>query len=271
MIKQERKFNWRLFARNRRHLLFAVGIVVCTVLLILKALFPLAQAVLEANQQLVKKGQTTKQLEEKLRRLEELDNSVFLEKQELVNGILPSKKPVLELLTGLNVVAAKAGVRFSDFQVSPGLIASSSAETAKTSGDKKGSTKDKNYDALVVQVTIEGSFNQVQNFLREVERLAPLTTVTDLDLSIRREDNSGIVQADDPASAELKLDTYYYTQSLSAALTAPLPPMTATHDELVEQLQEFTFPTRQQQEQILEGDIYDLFGITGAEIREIER
>jgi hypothetical protein len=261
------KFNWRLFVRNRQFLLYSIGISLLSIIIVWQAAIPLVNSMLAVNSELSKQRIMVAQLGQKAARLRELQSQDIVVSQDLVNAVLPSKKPVLELLTGLNLVAGRAGVSFRDFTVSPGQIASTSAETSAQAQTRR-TTKDSGpYDALLVELTAEGSFDQIQTFLGEVELLAPFTTVTDLSLNIRRS-RSGIVDADDFVSAEMMLSTNYYTQSLKAALTSPLPVITTKHEDVLSQLESFTFPSSQQQQQVVDQGVFDLFGISTDQLLE---
>jgi hypothetical protein len=258
-MKIEKKINWRLFVRNRRFLLYAVGVIVLSLGLVLKASVPLVSSILSADSELKEKNKSVRQLEQKAESLRNLQAGDVVAKQQLVNQILPSRKPVLELLTSLNVVAGQTGVSFIDFQVSPGEIASDSTAVSPRAVARKN--KDMSYDTVSVQLTAVGTFQQVQEFLRKTEQLAPLTTVTDLNLSIKRK-RVGVVEENDAVSAELVLDTYFYTQSLKAALAAPLPALNQQHEDLLAQLGTFMVPTYSQQQEIISSGVLDLFGVT---------
>ena len=260
------QFNWRLFILNRRYLLYAVGAFLLSLVLIFQAIMPLAQGILETNAALSQQNKMVEQLTQKAARLRELESDNNFENQQLVNSVLPSKKPVLELLTGLNVAAGKSGVSFTDLAVSPGQIATSSTETNAIAQLKKRSSRSsEQYDSLSVQLTAEGTFDQVQIFLKEVENLAPFTTVTDLNLSIRRR-RVGIVQSDDFVSAEMMLASHYYTQSLKSALASQLPEITAEHEQVLTQITTFTYPTLHDQREVVSQGVFDLFGINTTQL-----
>jgi Tfp pilus assembly protein PilO len=261
MIKTEKKFNWRLVVRNRRYLLYGIAVNIFSALMIWQASVPIVSKILELNTDYTKKNTVVRQLEQKNQALNNLQADTIIAQQTLVNQVLPSRKPVLELLTGINVVAGQTGVSFTDFVISPGEIASdSTAVASKKQAAKKGKTNTA-YDTIDIKLTAVGTFGQIQEFLRRVEQLAPLTTVTDLDLSIGKR-SGGVVQGDDAVSAELVLNTHFFTQSLQTAISAPLPSLDQTHQDLLAQLQTFIVPTFNQQQEVISSGVLDLFGIS---------
>lgn len=255
--------NIALIMSTRKSLVTAVALVVTSVVLIIISVtqvssFFATQDKLEATQKKVN------QLNEKTQKLEQLKFTPEYAQAERMNEVLPSRKPLLELLNNLNAVANETGVSITEFQINPGEIATEAAKTASTAQKKK--TGD--YDQLDLELSILGDLNQVKEFMSLIERVSPLTTITSLTID-RKVAAAG--QDSQQTRADLSLSTYYYTKPIAATLSAPLPAISPEERAIFQDILAFTPPQGESQTQIIGGDNTDLFGIDGLAVSDLEK
>jgi hypothetical protein len=207
-------------------------------------------------------------LEKKVQELEGVTTSVAYAQSDQVNQALPSRKPLLELLTNMNSVVQSSQVVITNIELSPGQIASAGADTTDVpvplTPVKTGAG---DYDELEIEMSAEGTLDQINSFLNSVEKIVPTTTVTKLSLE-KQPQKTG--QTQQRFEADLALTSYYFTKPVSAAIDAPLPPIGPAEEEVLAKLKTFTYTPLVKQQMIQGGGLEDLFGVTkgtGAESR----
>ena len=269
-MKKKQEINIRSLVINRRYLIFSgIGILVVLMVVFL-GIIPQVNNLLDMRREIDSGQERLSILRQKTIDLENIEAKEAYDSLESVNRLLPSKKPLLELLTALDLVSGKNNVTFVDLSLSPGKIASESAEfldVAKTTSRRKkiqSSTGD-GYDSLVVELEIFGLFNNVQQFFLDIEKVAPLTTITSLSLDIKSND---IIRPSDEVQAEVVLGSYYFTQSVAAGLGSSLPNIGNKEREIIEEIKNYLYPTINVQKQIEGGGLEDLFGLSLREIEE---
>jgi Tfp pilus assembly protein PilO len=208
--------NLHLLVVTRQYLLYTIGLAVLILALFGGLFIPQARESYDTFTKLQNEKPNTAKLTQKKNALDSIPATAEYAQIEIVDKALPSRKPVLELLTSLNTVSQNTGVRIESFNLSPGLVASDSA-TEKT--QKSGTSS---YGALKVAVDISGTFKQVQDFIIQVERVSPFTTVTTMDLSGTL-DETKAADADQQFKASLDTETYFFTQSIAVRVDTPLP------------------------------------------------
>jgi Tfp pilus assembly protein PilO len=227
-------FNWRLFVYTRKNLLVGIGAILAGLLIVAFAIWPQISSLIETQTKLKKEQAELKKVTIKLQELDQIKVSPEFSQVDTVNQVLPSRKPLLELMTGLNSISGATGVAISDLKIAPGQIATDSSEL--TASSKKNP---KDYAFLDLSVVISGELNNIQRFLSLIEQISPITTITKINLS--REHKmaaSGAVLT----KAELDLRVYYFTQQITFSLTAPLPKTSAKELEIFKTIQSFTIP-----------------------------
>lgn len=263
--------NYRYYLTTRRYLVLTGAAALVAVVIALVGIFPQVQASLTAWGQLQKENQAVATLQKKADELSKVQSSIAFAKADIVNQVLPAKKPLLELLTAISDAAQTTSVQTTEISLSPGSIATDSASlvaqaaapsrTTK-SGQRAKTVSKKAYDSIDVNMKVLGTLAQINQFFTLVERTAPTSILTSISLN---KFNTGRESA--PASpdlqrfeAEITVTTYYYTQSVTAALETPLPPITAVEEKVLAELDNFTFPTVEAQPQVRGGGLENLFG-----------
>jgi Tfp pilus assembly protein PilO len=263
-MKKKSEINFKSLIINRRYLLFSMASALVALIVIFSGITSQINNIFDLRREIKVGQEKVAVLRQKTIDLENIEAREAYKSQDLVNKILPSKKPLLELLTSLNTVASQNNVIFVDLSLSPGKIASESAEflgEAKSSSQRKKTQPKVNlegYDTLVVEVEISGLFSDVQNFFLDIEKVAPLTTITSLSLDIKSDD---IIRPSDEVQAELVLSSYFFTQSVTANLSSSLPNIGIKEQEIINEVGSYALPAFSVQKQIEGGGLNDLFGL----------
>jgi Tfp pilus assembly protein PilO len=263
-MKKKEKVSFSSLLLNRRYLVMSVVGGLLIILILFSGFIPQINSLFELNDQINRDEKKLSALRQKAVDLENIEAQEAYRYVDSVDQILPSKKPLLELLTSLNMVATRNNVRFNNLSLTPGEIASESAEflsSAKSSKKKrsKKTANQKEFDTLNVELEISGMFSDMQKFFLDIERVAPLITITGLSLDIN---SDNIVKSTDQVKAELVLSTYYFTQSVSAALETSLPNIGSREQEIITEIRGYSYPTVEAQQQVMGGGLEDLFGLS---------
>lgn len=246
-------FNLRIFLATRQQFVLSLVLGFVGVCLVLFAIIPWTQQAYGFFQEWNNEKPTLQKLQAKLQQLQSLEYTPEYSQVGMVSEALPSKKPLLELLTSLNSVSSQTTVSIDSFEISPGLIATDAAsleQVVKSSGP---------YDKLTLALKLTGTFESIQEFMVQLERISPFTTITSLDLSDPKPALDGTLFQ----SAELTTETYYFTQPIRVTVDAPLPQLSATDRTVLTALEEFSVTTIPLQTEIRGGGLDDLFGVKG--------
>lgn len=253
--------NWQSLVNNRRYLLLSIGTGLIATLILFSGLIPNIRSVIELNQELQTEKRDLADLQRKYARLESVVTLDSFAAEDEVAKILPSRKPLLELLSTLSEVAGENNIQISRLSLSPGEIASESAEFLNSARAQRGGTSQRasidGYDTIQVELETNGTFANTQQFFLDIERAAPLITIRSLSIDV---DTDDVIRPEDDVSAELLLSTYYFTQPISSRLDSPLPNIGNAEQAVLTEILGYRYPAFSQQQQIIGGGLENLFG-----------
>lgn len=254
MFEQLQSLNLRYLWSTRRYLVLSVGLFTLTALMAIFALYRQIQTNFDVYGNLKKGRAQIQKLEKKNAQLSQLESSELLQASDQINLSLPSQKPVTPLLLGLNAVSRTAGVTLDSVALSPGEVSTDSGQIAQKKSGK--------FDSLDLELTVSGTLDQINVFLREIERFAPFSTVSNLELSKKsRDDTNSAFEAD------LIITTYYFSQTVKVTTDSLASvTLTAGQQEALASIKSFLFPQYQQPTNIQGGGLEDLFGIEELEV-----
>ncbi len=249
----------RILLATRKPFLFSLGIGITAFILIAAIMIPQIQETIALYGKLNAELPKTDLLKKKLAALESVVNTAEYAQIQIVDDALPSKKPLLELLMSLYSVSSQTGILIQQFQLSPGLVASDAASLANQPGARQQGV----YDSMVVSMNVTGTFKQIQEFLVQVEKASPFTTVTEMDIT-------GELSGKNPADkqtrvfqADLTTKTYFFTQPISVRVETPLPVLAVKEQNVLATLASFIPNILPEQKEIQGGGLEDLFGVPG--------
>ncbi len=256
-MKNKKPFNIDMFVTNRKHMIIAIVLGLVTTGLVLFAIIPQFQEFLSLRSELSKESPKLEKLKEKLVELQNIRFTPEFAQAEIVESALPSKKPLLELLTSLNTIAVSNDIKIENFDLSPGIIATNTAELQIDSTKKLSSD---GVDTIEVSMDAIGAFGNVQQFLIDLEKISPFTTIATLSLN-------SVKNGDDFDNEELGMraalitESHFFTQTVIASLEAPLPTLNTSELNVLQELQSFSVSGLPEQLKVKNGGLEDLFGI----------
>ena len=253
LVKED--LNYKMLLQTRREMIGAVLVALAAVVVTLAVTVPQIGQALEARESYAKQEPKVAKLRQKLANLDNVQFTPEYTQEALVDDALPSKKPLLELLTSLSQVTEATDVTIEEFAINPGEIASDAAQLQE--GRRRGSSGP--VDSLEVEMQISGSFDQLQQFFSLVEKVAPFTTITKLRLGQER--SSRIADQGPVVDAQLTTQTYFFVQPVAVTVDAALPSLTPREVYVLEQLQDFSLVQLPEQTSITGGGLQDLFGV----------
>lgn len=244
---------------HRRDLVLASAVVVVGVVVLLFLVVGQISAILELQNQVQTAQQEKIQLQQKNQVLQEATSNPLLAQEEAINSALADVKPLTQLLTALSGVADSAQVAVTKVNLSPGLISSESAKVA--AGAPVSNSTIPGVDIMKIEITVQGAFSQINDFLVRLDNMSPLVIVNVFKL----QDSSGREEID-RFEATLTLDTYFYTQSVATTLTQELPTVDAASLQIVDEIATFSRTNFALPTQIVGGGVEDLFGLSQSEL-----
>jgi hypothetical protein len=285
--------NYKLILRNRRFLIMTALLAWANFILIMYVLKPSVTKITRTTNKLSSQQQELSKLEQKLSELNQIHLSDEFRKKDKVDEVLPSHKPLLELLANLNQAAKKTKILFTNFEISPGKVASPGAEVELNQGGQ-------GYNSLELELSIKGLNADVEEFISLVEKIAPLTTITQLEISrqetqpeqaqhqleqaVQRQNANGTATAsgqnqdltDDQTQTEFNSDqahivttanmimlTYYYTKDVESTLSSSLPSVGEEEVKVFDTIQKFRPSNFEPQTELKHSDLEDIFGVEG--------
>ncbi|NCN06789.1 MAG: hypothetical protein GW946_03025 [Candidatus Pacebacteria bacterium] len=257
MKEKKQNFNLQLFLHIRQRLVIAIGVCLGTLLVVFLFGVPQLQQAFETRAKLQKESARLDKLKQKLSELDSVSYEPAFGQVEFISETLPSKKPLLELLTSLYAVTQKSGVIVDDFSVRPGLVATTAAELSKV-------TKNKNagYDTIDLTLTITGSFDQIQDFILLTETVTPFTTISSFSLNATFGESTSQKERN-VFTADLATSTFFFTQPISVSLEQPLPKLAEQDYIVLSELSEYERINLPEQSTVFGGGSIDFFQVEG--------
>lgn len=258
-VKLNQQNNIKYFYNTRRFLVWTGFLGLLSVGIILLSIVPQINSTNKLYNEMLKENKRLAQLRVKVSQLDDASNSTILVNSDKINSTLPSKKPLLELLSGLNGIGNKTQVSFNDISLTPGEISTKSAESAATKKKKESNIAAKKYEVLDLDVTVTGKIQNINQFLKEVELLAPFTNVTAMALNEKTTNNQDLSFSDTVFEAKLTITTYFFNRAITATIDSSLPQLTAAQQSVINGIQNFTYTTVEAQSEIRGGGLENLF------------
>lgn len=259
MIENKETFNWRLFWNTRKEFVLAILLFSLSALVLLVGVFQQISPVQETLSELSKKQAELDKFQNKANNLEALVTGPEKNSFPEVDSVLPSYKPLLELLSNLNSTANSTQVVIKNFSLNPGAIASDSTQVKKSNSGQA-------YDYLDLDFSVIGPLWRIQSFMSLIEQSSPISTITRMALNRDISENP-----DSEAQANLVLRTFYFTQAIKTTISSPLPEISAKDEQILAEIRQLIPNNLEKQNEVIKGDRGDLFGIQGMTIEELEK
>lgn len=259
MIENKSEINWKLFWNTRKELVLAIlFFIMSAMILFIGIINQISPIKADMSKLKEREGELAKFLE-KAEQLKQLAVDPNFNQSSDIDKVLPSHKPLLEILSNLNNVANNSEVAIKNFSLNPGEIASDTTKVKKSTNNQK-------YDYLDLDFSVSGPLWKIQNFLSLIEQVTPISTVTSISIS-RNIDEDKNAQA----QADLVLRTFYFTQPIKTTITNPLPEIAAADRQILNDINELIPNDLEKQEDVIKGNRGNLFGIQDKSIEELEK
>jgi len=262
----------------RRFFILSVVMAVTAVCIVLFAILPQVQQIIEAQTMIKTENTTLANLKRKIQGLAQVNDLAEYVDRDKVDEALPFQKPLLPILETAKRVSIESSARLITIETTPGKLASISARAAginntiSASGAATpvavggvanqvyGATGDQIHgvDKMDISVSVQGTLAQISDFISRIEKSTPITNVTEirLDNEVRMPD--GLPEF----TAALRLSSFYFTRAIQVAIDAPLPETGAKERSFLIELENYTIGSQVTNSTTVEGGGQnDLFGI----------
>jgi len=258
--KKKAGFNVQHFLRARRYLAISIGISLVCIVIFFSAIFPRVQGIQTKRQTVQKEQKKLESNQQKLQILENVESIDVYAQKDRINALLPSEKPLLPLLRRLETLSGESNVIVTEFGLSPGQISSGSAQAKQSS---KNENVVKNTQSVETKLTVLGKIGDINAFLRALNTVSPITSVSALSLKkINTRSNEQVADNTPVFEVTLTLQTFYFLGKVESKASQQLPSIDEIGEEVIAKIQSYTIPTVSQQVPIgpvIGGGKQDLF------------
>jgi hypothetical protein len=259
MIENRSEFNWRLFWNTRKELVLAGLFFIISAMMLLIGIIQQITPIQKDLATLKERELELAKFYEKAEQLKQLAIDPNFNKSSDIDQVLPSHKPLLEILNNLNSVANNTEVVIKNFSLNPGEIATDSTKVKKSTSTQK-------YDQLDLDFSVSGPLWKIQNFLNLIEQVTPISTITSISINRNIDDDKDAL-----AQADLVLRSFYFTQPIKTTITSPLPDITNAERTIINNINELIPSNLEKQEEVITGDRGNLFGLQEQSVEELEK
>lgn len=259
MIENQNEINWKLFWNTRKELVLAILFFIIGAMIIFVGIFNQIAPIKADLNKLKERNQELAKFSEKAQQLKQMAADPNINQSSDIDKVLPSHKPLLEILNNLNSVADTSEVVIKNFSLNPGEIATDTTKVKKSSNEQR-------YDYLDLDFGVSGPLWKIQEFLNLIEQVTPISTITSISIS-RNIDEDKNAQA----QATLVLRTFYFTQPIKTTIISPLPAIAAADRKILNNINELIPNELEKQAEVIKGNRGNLFGIQNKSIEELEK
>lgn len=209
--------------RKHTDLAKAVLLYFASVLIIIIAVIPIFNNANSARRELVADKKTLDDVTNKVVILTGLDSVVLDSRLSELNRILPARKDIVSYLVTLDGLSRDLDLSLGSISLTPGDVsdASHSAETSD------GSRRVASLSVIESEVSIDGDEDDIYEFLRNIEEVAPLMQVKD----------TSVTRVDELFTLKLRLGMLYSEEGVSSDLKGVVSIFTPEEERLFEQIQ----------------------------------
>ncbi len=259
MIKNINEINWKLFWNTRKELVLAILFFIISFIMLLAGIIQQIKPITIDVTELKSKKAELAKFSEKSEQLKQLAADPNFKQSSSIDKVLPSHKPLLEILSNLNTIAYHSEVIIKNFSLNPGEIATDTTKVKK-------STSNQRYDYLDLDFSVSGQLWKIPDFITLIEQVTPISTVTSISINRNIDENK-----DAQAQADLVLRTFFFTQPIKTTITNPLPVIAAADRKIINSINELIPNNLETQENVITGNRGNLFGLQDQTVDELEK
>lgn len=227
-----------MFSNNKSSFFISPFIVLIFCLgMALMFIKPKAEEIFQLRDNITAETERIVRLTEKENFLRSLNETALSDDLKILETALPSDKDVPSFMSTVNLLATEASISVTTISLSPGKI---STDTAKVNRGEKLIASDENATKLPINLTIEGSYDSVKNFITRMARAMPLQTVQSINFT-RTADKEGIFGL---LSSKFFLSIHYKLMPKTIGkISDPLEEITKEEENLLSELVNYTKPS----------------------------
>jgi len=147
-----------------------LAVIAMVTMLTLLIVRPTLIKVITGQQENQKNKKILAQLIDKAEKLSSIDEVEMQKRVKSIEEVLPSEKPVMELINVLEQLSAEKEVIFSGIELKPGTI------------EEKAVNNPSKQKSLDISFNIEGKLANVSSFINDLEKTPPLMKIETMDL-----------------------------------------------------------------------------------------
>lgn len=209
---------------SKRLVMFSVGIIIFVLSLVVVR--PNLSKTLQLKKNIDQDKAKLMAISDKAEKLTSFDNQEIQKRVNLLEEILPSDKPVMNLIASLQQLCQEQDLVFSGIDLKPGIVGQKESKT------KTNATNAQNF---TISFSVEGSLPKISYFITNLEKTPPLMTIEEINLSIISQTESEIL-----TKVSLTVKVYYQDlPEMIAAVDAPLPVFTQAETDVLSKLNTF--------------------------------
>ncbi len=259
MIENKSDFNWKLFWNTRKELVLEILFFVLSLMMLFIGIIQQIAPIKADLNDLKAREKELAKFFEKAEQLKQLAVDPKFNQASDIDKVLPSHKPLLEVLSNLNNVANTTEVVIKNFSLNPGEIATDTTKVKKSTSDQK-------YDYLDLDFSVSGQLWKIQEFLSLIEKVTPISTITSISISRNIDEDKNA-----NAQADLVLRTFYFTQPIRTTITSPLPDIAASDRQILSDINGLIPNDLEKQNDVIKGNRGNLFGLQNQTVEQLEK
>jgi hypothetical protein len=218
-----------------------LGVAVIIIVLSLVFVKPFIEKSIKLSQENKTNKRKLALLLEKANKLEGLNEAELQEKVNLVERVLPSKKPVLLFIDSLKLLADEQEVLIGGVTLNPGQIYAEEKEQ-------------KNVESMQIAFQVTGELDKISQFLDSLEQRGPVMRVESFGLKIPDLESGQQDSKQDQEGVESTLNVkvfYQYLPESMGKVSDPLHLLSAEEKKILEEIEKFEVIKVEQDEQLL--------------------
>jgi Tfp pilus assembly protein PilO len=216
------------FFRTYKQIIISVFMIALSACGVIFGSVPLVKKIIEVRNQSIELSKSIQMLRTKISILSVKDEMTYKAQLTELLQAVPSDKSITSLFTTIDGLGAQSGVTLSELTLArPGVIATESAVRQTNEEKLIGSS------LLPYAVTVTGSYQQIYQFLAQVNNVRRLFRVKNFQISF---ENPGNI------SVHMGMDAFFAPLAqIAGSADSPLDPITEKEEELIFRVSQMAF------------------------------
>ncbi len=220
-------------AKRRRYFTISILSWVAILALIALVLVPAVQSILAIQKDLETASAELTKKQQLITGLSTLDANELQRANTILAAALPIEKPVLPVLYSIDRLATEATVSVSNFQVSPGLLGTSSGKLSEAAQVSKISPQ---IATLPLKMGVSGGFGNLSTFFQSLDNVVPFIQINSIQFSSEVGQTAATSTESATYTAEVSLSSLYLKSALAKGTVTSVAPLNTAEKDLLQRL-----------------------------------